>query len=156
MKTYKNQGLGIAFEYPSEWVSVDNCKVRYGIDVLMTNGFMNFGIMRISDEIKNGLKKREKTIKEILRATIQINEILYQDVQFNKYVVRDAYTATIMVSKKSKTTSCIVIVEKTLIVSSVDDNQMFLVVLEDTPGNYESGKNLSQLKQLFDSFKFWC
>lgn len=154
MKTYKNQGLGIAFEYPFEWISVDNCKVRYGVDVLITHGLLSFGIMRVSDKIKNDVISSKKTLKEILRATVQLNEIIYQDIQINKYIIRNSYTATIVVSKKGRTTNSVMIVEKTLLVYAFDNNQMLLIVLEDIPENYESGNSPSHLRQIFDSFRF--
>lgn len=72
MKTYENPGLGIAFEYPSEWVLVYNCRVRYGVDVLMTHGFTNFGIMMASDKIKNDVIYNIKTLHGVLRSTVQL------------------------------------------------------------------------------------
>ncbi|MGD9533497.1 MAG: hypothetical protein AB7V56_06995 [Candidatus Nitrosocosmicus sp.] len=120
MKTYENQDLGIAFDYPSEWTLVYNCRVRYGVDVLMTCDLMSFGIMRVSDRIikKNSVMLSSKTLKEILKSIVQLNEAVYEDVQINKYVVRDSFTATITVSKKHTSTTlddCIMIAEKTLI-----------------------------------------
>lgn len=89
-------------------------------------------------------------------STVQLNEVIYEDVQSNKYLVRDSFTATIAVSKKGETTGSTMIAEKTLIVHAFDNNQMFLVVLEDIPENYESGDSPSQLRQVFDSFRFVC
>jgi len=65
MKTYENQGLRIAFEYPSEWVSDDNCRAGYGVDVLITHGLLSFGIMRVSDKIKNDVISSNKTQGDI-------------------------------------------------------------------------------------------
>jgi len=169
MKTYENHDLGIAFEYPSEWTLVYNCRVRYGVDVLMTCGLMSFGIMKVSDRIikKNSVMLSSRTLKEILKSTVQLNEAIFEDVQINKYVVRDSFTATITVSKKhhkstttTKTTTtlddCIMIAQKTLLEYAFDNNQLLLVVLEDTPENYELGNSQSQLRLLFDSFRFLC
>lgn len=88
----------------------------------MTHGLMSFGIMKVSDKIKNDVIYNNKTLKEILRTTLQLNEIIFQDIQFNKYVVRDSYPATIVVSKKGKTTDSIMIVEKTLLEHTYDNN----------------------------------
>ena len=156
MMTYENRDLGIAFEYPSEWASVYNCRVRYGVDILMSHGFTNFGIMRVCNKIKNDAVSNGQALKEILRSIVQLNEVTYEDVHFNKYVVRDSYTATIAVNKKSETMANTMIVEKTLVVYAFDNIQTLLVVLEDTPENYESGNSQSQLRQIFDSFRFVC
>lgn len=160
MKTYEDQTIGIAFEYPSEWVLVYNCKIRYGVDILMTHKYMRFGIMRVSDSIakkNNNVFLSKRTLEEILKSTVQLNEAIYEDVQINKYIVRDSFTATIAVSKKDKTTAGgVMIAEKTLLEYVFNDNQMLLVVLEDTPENYEAGNSQSQLRLLFDSFRFLC
>ncbi len=156
MKTFENHELGISFDYPSDWVSVYNCRIRYGVDVLMTHGPMSFGIMRVAEKIRNDVISSNKTLGEILRATVQLNEIVYKEIQFNKYVVRDSYSATVVVRKKGKTTDSVMTVEKTLLVYTCDNNQMFLVVLEDTPENYEFGYSPSELRLVFNSFRFLC
>ena len=96
-----------------------------------------------------------KTLKEILGSSVQLNEMIVADTQSNKYVVKDSQTATINLYKKGKTGSTMII-EKTLVVYNFDNNQLFLIVFEDIPENYESGISQSQLKQIFDSFRFIC
>lgn len=153
MKTYENQDLGIVFNYPSEWEMVYNCRVKYGVDVYLRQGFTNFGVIRVSDKIKNEVISNTKTLKQILRSTVQINEVIVEDIQSDKYQVEDSQTVTIMLHKKGDAES-IMIVERTLVVHNFDHNQLFIVVIEDIPENFESGKSQHQIKDMFDSFRF--
>ena len=52
LKRYVNPQLGIAFEYPSYWYLKENCKIQLGVDVLLSNRFSNFGIIKVSEELK--------------------------------------------------------------------------------------------------------
>ncbi|MDR4492034.1 MAG: hypothetical protein R2685_14225 [Candidatus Nitrosocosmicus sp.] len=153
MKTYENQDLGIVFNYPSEWEMVYNCRVKYGVDVFLRQGFTNFGIIRVSDKIKNEVISNTKTLKQILRSTVQINEVIVDDIHSNKYQVEDSQTATMMLHKKGDAES-IMIVERTLVEHNYNHNQLFIVVFEDIPENFESGKSQDQIKEIFDSFRF--
>lgn len=141
------------FDYPTEWDLVYNCKLKYGADVFLRYGFTNFGVIRVSDRIKNDMISNTKTLKQLLKSTVQINEIIVEDAQSNKYKVKNSQTATIMLHKKGETDS-IMMIERTLIVHDFDHSQLFIIVFEDIPENFESGRAQVQLKGIFNSFRF--
>lgn len=52
LKSYVNTQLGIAFEYPEEWFLIKDCKTRFGVDVLLYYRSSNFGIVKVSEQLR--------------------------------------------------------------------------------------------------------
>jgi hypothetical protein len=152
VKKYENLELGIAFEYPSDWISVSHCKAVYGIDVLIHKDLTNFGIMRVSEKIRTDVISCAKTLEEILKTSIQQNEVIVGSVQLNKHLIGNAESATIILHKSYKIG--IIIQERTIVVHNNNEDQIFIVAFEDLPENYEFGYSQTQLKSILESFRF--
>ena len=92
-----------------------------------------------------------KTVEEILKTSIQQNEVIVGSVQLNKHLIGNAESATIILRKSYKIG--IIIQERTIVVHNNND-QIFIVAFEDLPENYESGYSQTQLKSILESFRF--
>lgn len=166
MKKYENPEIGIAFEHPADWVSID-CKLKDGIDVYMHKDFTNFGIVKISEGVRSDIINRTQALQEILVSSVQQNEVLIGDVgdgngiQLNKYETPNlpSQSVTMMLHKPDSQIGNIVH-ERTLLINNCnnddydDTDRIFILAFEDLPENYESGKSQLQLKRIFNSIRF--
>lgn len=135
---------------------MDKCKQTHGIDVCIYKEFTNFGIIKVSEQLRPGIVNQTQVLETILLSSIQHNEVLVDDIESNKYQTpkSPSQSATLLVHKIDNKVGNI-IHERTLIMeNSNSTDRIFVVAFEDLPENYESGQSQEQLKEIFDSFRF--
>lgn len=151
MTRYENQELGIYFNYPIDWIVIQNCKSIYGVDTLIHNDNQTFGILRVSKKLNDTLINNPEQIKNALESTVQKSEVIVSSPQLNKYIIDKSNSATITLRKMANPE--IRFQERTLIINH-DQNQCFIVAFEDLFKNYENGFSQSTLNKIFESLKF--
>lgn len=163
--------MGIAFEHPCEWVFMENCKQTHGIDVCFYKDFTNFGVIRVSEQVRSDIVSQTEALETLLLSSIQAKEVMVGEVESNKYRTpkSPSRSATITVHKINDHVGNI-IQERTLMMeeksfcdddandeydkSSTYNDKVFVIAFEDIPENYESGKSQKQLGKIFESFEF--
>ncbi len=163
--------MGIAFEHPWEWVYMENCKQTHGIDICFNKDFTNFGVIRVSEQVRSDIVSQTEALETLLISSIQSKEVMVGEVESNKYRTpkSPSRSATITVHKIHDHMGNI-IQERTLMTeeksfcdniendehnkSSTYKDKVFVIAFEDIPENYESGKSQKQLRELFESFEF--
>lgn len=158
MKRYVNPQLGIAFEYPSDWLFSENCKIRLGVDVLLSNRFSNFGIVKVSEELKenctflnyNNLDMQTQ-LSLILKSSMQKNEMIVEDVRLDKYEISNSNTATLLLHRWDKRMEANMIMERTLLAHSNDKTEYYTIAFETLSEEYASVKCRNELRRLIES-----
>jgi hypothetical protein len=163
--------LGIAFEHPWEWVFMEKSKQTHGIDVCFYKDFTNFGVIRVSEQVRSDIISQTEALETLLLCSIQSKEVIVGEVESNKYRTPkcSSRSATITVHKINDQIGNIV-QERTLMMEEksfyeydeydeYDENstykdKVFVIAFEDIPENYESGKSEKQLGKIFESFEF--
>lgn len=141
-----------------------NSKQTRGIDVCMYKDFTNFGIIRVSEQVRSDIVSHEESLEALLLSSVQSKEVMVGDVESNKYPTpkSPSISATIIVHKIDSEIGNIVH-ERTLIMeksipggdrNKVSKDKVFVIAFEDIPENYESGKSQKQLREIFESFRF--
>ena len=161
MKRHRNPELGIKFDYPTDWVSVENCRILYGVDVFLRKDFTNFGILRVSEQLREecaflNYEQEDKStqLSMVLKSSVQHNEMILEDVELNKYRIDKANSATILLTTFDNRSGGNIIHERTLLIQDNVKMQCFMVGFEDLSENYEIGQSQLVIKAIFDSFRF--
>lgn len=150
MKKYENQEIGISFDYPSDWISIDNCKITQGINVSMYKDTLSFGIIIISSKLRKDNNNNSKDLEQVLIASVLINETIIEGVKLNKYIIENADSATILLNRWNGNEN--MIHERTLVMRKNDD-KTFMIAYEDIPENFESGFAQKQINDILKSFR---
>ncbi|HET6589632.1 MAG TPA: hypothetical protein VFG45_05660 [Candidatus Nitrosocosmicus sp.] len=146
VKLFRNPELGVIFEYPADWKSVENCRMLYGIDLILYKDYTNFGIVRLSEEelkahtnnlfanqmwhISKGHKNIPNSEQDFhyhplamaLKSCIQRDEVIIEDVVLNKHGINNkpigsrVDSATMSVCILDKRSGYNLIHERTLLV----------------------------------------
>lgn len=168
--------------------------------VLLFKECTNFGIVRVSvDELKNQVNdmllcgwihpphpsfRNSKNphryqyyhppsyhpLAMALRSSIQIDEIILEDVIINKHPIiinknnndktQNINSASILLSIRDDKSGLNLFHERTIVMyennkgHDKNEDRCFMIEFVDLPDNFESGKIQSQLKIIFDSFRF--
>lgn len=151
-KHYENKKLGIAFDYPPDWIEVTDEKLRNGIDIMMYDNFSRFGILRSSSELSPEAPV-EIVLPNLLKGTINENEILVEDSKLDKYPIRNGQSVTMSVRINFYETNETVIQEKTFVVNSTR-NLSFFVIIEWNLNNTSSKRVADHMNLIYNSFRF--
>lgn len=160
MKSYVNIQLGIAFEYPAEWILIKDCKTRFGVDVLLTYRSSNFGIVKVSEQLRenysllnyNNLDKYTQ-MTLMLKSSVQKNEMIIEDIKLNKYKISSSDSATITLSRWDKRIGANMINERTLLIYGNHRTEFFTIVFETPAEEYGSIECKNHLRNAIESFR---
>ena len=154
-KHYESIELGIAFDYPSDWVEITDESIKnLGADVLMHSDSGIFGFRRVNVKI-NSEGPIEMTIEKILKDTIYPEETILEESKLDKYPIKNGRSGTVIV-KRSYDDKNIVIHERTFIIGDKKD-RCFITLFEQDQQNTTSIDSVNvqnQLEDIFESFRF--
>ncbi|WP_148687080.1 hypothetical protein [Candidatus Nitrosocosmicus hydrocola] len=161
LRRYVDPQLGIAFEYPPEWVLVENCKIRFGVDVLFSNKSSNFGIIKISEQLRENCAilnyknlDMYAQLTLILKSSIQKNEMIVEDIRFNKYKIKDSNSVTVLLTRWDKRAGANMVIERTLLVHNSNyKTEYFTVAFEILSEDYASLSCQNQIRKIVESFR---
>jgi hypothetical protein len=154
-KHYENIELGIAFDYPSDWVEITDESIKnFGADVLMHSDSLIFGFKRVNVKI-NSEGPIEMAIEKVLKDAIYLGETILEESKLDKYPIRSGRSGTVVV-KRSYDDKNIVIHERTFIINDEKDRG-FITLFEQDQQNTKSIDSMNvqnQLEEIFESFRF--
>jgi len=163
-KHYENKEIGIAFDYPPDWIEVNDKNIKNGVDVMMYSSSVAFGIMRATDSKLNLQVPIDFALEKILRDIIKSGDKLLEEPKLDKYPIRNGRSGTIVVKRSyddgggdNKENDDTGIHERTFVINDKRD-RCFTVLLEydlNKINDLDSTiKTQSQLKGIFNSFRF--
>lgn len=154
-KHYENRDLGIAFDYPLDWIEItDESIISFGADVLIHSDSVIFGFKRVYLRITSDVPF-EMIIKKVLKDTIYPEETILEESHLDKYPIRNGRSGTVIV-KRSYGDKNIVLHERTFIINDNKD-RCFIALIEQDQQNTKSLDSLNvqkQLEEIYESFRF--